>query len=176
VLVFAYYWLVEEMNPTLAYMKAFKTPYEYQARKGVSLLFKYEKDALMKEIQNHYRELFDKVGLQDEDIATEIAALAKSKGTSKVKLDALRLALEIRGEVSSGNTTNVNNGMILPQQLAGNREMLAPPPEVVELDDPDAVEPTAVSPSPQEAEVVDAVPILRPTPSIGGDPEGTPPA
>jgi len=176
--MFAYYWLVEEMNPVLAYMKAFKTPFEYQARKGVSLLFRFEKYALMKEIQNHYRELFDKVGLDDENIATEITALAKSKGVSKVKLDALRLALEIRGEVSTGGTTNVNNGMVLaPVPMMQGGQVLAPPPEVVELDDPDAVTPaevTSASPSPSPSEVLFGEMIAPPAGSTSDDPEGTP--
>lgn len=100
-------WLVvaKDLEPYQAYMKAFKTVSISRARRLSRELMK--EDRLVKEVADIYKKLFDAAGMTDEDIASQIAGIAKTNKSGKVRLDALRLALELRGEAPTGANLNV---------------------------------------------------------------------
>ncbi|MBE0645676.1 MAG: hypothetical protein IH600_16470 [Bacteroidetes bacterium] len=149
-------WLVvaKELAPYQAYMKAFQTSSISRARRLSSELMK--EDRLMKEVADIYKKLFDSAGMTDEDIATQIADIAKNNKSGKTRLDAIRLALELRGEASNG----VNVNMRFPQLPAASAsvttagKLMAPPRQALPdriLPEHDADEPADM----EEAIVVD---------------------
>lgn len=100
---FAYLWLIRGLEPHEAYMMAYKTIAVGHAMKASVHLIKHEKSNLFNYIAMSYKHLFDSAGLSNTDIADMITKEAKQGRTSKDRLEALKLALELRGEYSSGN-------------------------------------------------------------------------
>jgi hypothetical protein len=126
-LTFAYYWLVKEMPPHLAYMKAFNMRSDRMARRDADYLIHHEGDRLLSEISTTYKKLFDQKGLNDEGIVEAIAdIIGGSKVPAKDKLAALELALEMRGELSKQGNAKImvnNNVGIIPM---GSAQVTAP--------------------------------------------------
>ncbi len=127
---FAYLWLIRGLEPHEAYMMAFKTISKTTAYKASVHLIKTEKTNLFNYIAMTYKHLFDSAGLRDEDIADIITREAKNGRTSKDRLEALKLALELRGEYSSGvkGVVNANTQQQLPPADAA--QLTAPKMEI----------------------------------------------
>lgn len=125
---FAWLVIAKEMAPYQAYMKAFKTSSLSRARRLSRELM--QEDRLMKEVADIYKKLFDAAGMASEDIADQIAAIAKTNKSGKTRLEAIRLALELRGESPTGTNVNVRFPQLpaaqtLPAATAG--QLVAPP-------------------------------------------------
>lgn len=156
-------WLVvaKDLAPYQAYMMAFKTVSIRAAKTNSRYLMK--EDRLLREVADIYKKLFDAAGMTDEDIASQIADIAKVNTSGKVRLDALRLALELRGEAPAGNNLNVRfpqlpggqSGAMAPTATAGT--LTAPARQLQGRSVPDAMEVNIEAESDmQEAEVVPA--------------------
>lgn len=126
---FAYLWLVRGLDPANAYMLAFSTISHKTARKAALYMIRHEKSNLYHHIAMTYKDLFDSAGLKDEDIAAMIANEAKNARSSKDRLEAIKLALEMRGEYSAGVKAMLAPPPSVPPLLAGEG-LTAPPPQL----------------------------------------------
>lgn len=166
-------WLVvaKGMKPYRAYMLAFNCLSRHAAQNESRYLMK--EDRFMKEVANIYKELFDASGLSDKDIAAEITRMAKSEKSSKLKLDALRLALELRGEAPSGTNLNVRFPQLPQQQQAaiptsGAAGVLKTPARQLEAAVTIEAEPDMAQAELAEAEMAEAE-IVASRPVSGGE-------
>lgn len=91
--------LIGGITPHRAFMHAFKIYSPELAKKLVTKLLEIDRE-IFEEITMGYKEILDKHGLDDETIAQEITDIAKNNKSPKYKLEALRLALELRGELA----------------------------------------------------------------------------
>lgn len=151
---FAWLVLVRGMEPYRAYMAAFSCISLSTAKAESHYLMK--EDRLMKDIATIYKELLDANGLDQEDIAKEVASLVKgSKG--RTKIDAIKLALELRGEYAAGTNVNVKFPQLPASNpsVAGARSLKAPPAQLPAPALPPAEIEAEDEPDMEEAHVVE---------------------
>lgn len=163
-------WLVvaKGLVPYQAYMIAFKTVAVRVAKENSRYLMK--EDRLLREVADIYKKLFDAAGMTDEDIASQIADIAKSNKSGKTRLDALRLALELRGEAPSGTNVNVRFPQLPASPASAPAGTLKAPPRQLTAGQDHADMVVDDGGDMQEAEVVDDGEPSMPRPNANGPP------
>jgi hypothetical protein len=131
---FAQYVFFDDMEPAIAYMKAYKNTSVNYSRRQAMLIIQHDQNHIIRACNMIYKDKFNKLGLDEAGIAAIYHTIATSARSDMAKLEALKAILILRGDIAGDNgqsipppyVPNVVSEMSAPQELA-------PPVETAEF-------------------------------------------